>query len=145
MTLLPRGIGVVRATRLSRDTFSNITGKKYPPNGCDLLCTANMILFPFCMHTVLPYLICYPFGLIIFLIISPYIIYSHCDILYFQFSKQAQIHTGFHRFMEIGQNFSEVILLHQKFLQFDWFRAVIFQLNLKYLHVKITNLLWVVV
>ena len=38
-----------------------------------------------------------------------------------------------------------VILLHEKFLQFDWFRAVVFQLNLKYLHVKITNLLWVVV
>ena len=33
------------------------------------------------------------------------------------------------------------ILLHEKFLQFDWLRAVIFQLNLKYLHVKITNLL----
>ena len=32
-----------------------------------------------------------------------------------------------------------------KFLQFDWFRAVVFQLNLKYLHVKITNLLQVVV
>ena len=28
---------------------------------------------------------------------------------------------------------------------FDWLRAVVFQLNLKYLHVKITNLLWVVV
>ena len=37
------------------------------------------------------------------------------------------------------------ILLHEKFLQFDWFRAVVFQLNLKYLHVKITNLLQVVV
>ena len=37
-----------------------------------------------------------------------------------------------------------VILLHEKFLQFDWLRAVVFQLNLKYLHVKITNLLWVV-
>ena len=38
-----------------------------------------------------------------------------------------------------------IILLHEKFLQFDWFRAVVFQLNLKYLHVKITNLLRVVV
>ena len=38
-----------------------------------------------------------------------------------------------------------LILLHQKFLQFDWLRAVVFQLNLKYLHVKITNLLRVVV
>ena len=36
------------------------------------------------------------------------------------------------------------ILLHEKFLQFDWLRAVIFQLNLKYLHVKITNLVRVV-
>ena len=33
----------------------------------------------------------------------------------------------------------------EKFLQFDWLRAVVFQLNLKYLHVKITNLLRVVV
>ena len=38
-----------------------------------------------------------------------------------------------------------LILLHEKFLQFDWFRAVVFQLNLKYLHMKITNLLRVVV
>ena len=38
-----------------------------------------------------------------------------------------------------------LILLHEKFLQFDWLRAVVFQLNLKYLHVKITNLSRVVV
>ena len=38
-----------------------------------------------------------------------------------------------------------IIPLHEKFLQFDWLRAVVFQLNLKYLHVKITNLLQVVV
>ena len=38
-----------------------------------------------------------------------------------------------------------VILLDEIFLQVDWLRAVVFQLNLKYLHVKITNLLWVVV
>ena len=48
-----------------------------------------------------------------------------------------------------GQNMHEIIIpfipLHVKFLQFDWLRAVVFQLNLKYLHVKITNLLWVVV
>ena len=37
------------------------------------------------------------------------------------------------------------ILLHEKFLQFDWLRAVVFLLNLKYLHVKITNLFRVVV
>ena len=40
---------------------------------------------------------------------------------------------------------SRLILLREKFLQFDWLRAVVFQLNLKYLHVKITNLLRVVV
>ena len=40
---------------------------------------------------------------------------------------------------------SHIILLHEKFLQFDWLRAVVFQLNLKYLHVKITKLLRVVV
>ena len=38
-----------------------------------------------------------------------------------------------------------IILLHEKFLQFAWLRAVVFQLNLKYPHVKITNLLQVVV
>ena len=36
-------------------------------------------------------------------------------------------------------------LLHEKFLQIHWLRAVVFQLNLKNLHVKITNLSWVVV
>ena len=41
---------------------------------------------------------------------------------------------------------SSLILLHEKSLQFDCLiRAVLFQLNLKYLHVKITNLLRVVV
>ena len=40
---------------------------------------------------------------------------------------------------------SDLILLHEKFLQFDWLRAVVFQLNLKYLQLKITKLLWVVV
>ena len=38
-----------------------------------------------------------------------------------------------------------VILLHEKFLQIDWLRAVVFQLNLNYLHVKITKPLRVVV
>ena len=37
------------------------------------------------------------------------------------------------------------ILIREKFLQFDWLKAVVFQLNMKYLRVKITNLLWVVV
>ena len=32
--------------------------------------------------------------------------------------------------------FTIVILLHEKFLQFDWLRAVVFQLNLKYLPSK---------
>ena len=31
-----------------------------------------------------------------------------------------------------------IILLPEKFLPFDWLRAEVFQLNLKYLHVKIT-------
>ena len=35
--------------------------------------------------------------------------------------------------------------LGAKFPQFDWPRAVVFQLNLKYLRVKITNLLRIVV
>ena len=34
---------------------------------------------------------------------------------------------------------SSLILIHEKFLQFDWLRAVVFQLNLKYLHVRITD------
>ena len=38
-----------------------------------------------------------------------------------------------------------VILLDEKFLQFDWLKAVVFQVNLKYLHVKITNLFKAVV
>ena len=40
---------------------------------------------------------------------------------------------------------SMFILLHEKFLQFDRLRAVVFQLTLKYLHVKITKPLRVVV
>ena len=30
-----------------------------------------------------------------------------------------------------------LILLHEKFLHFDWLRAVILQLNLRYLHVNL--------
>ena len=41
----------------------------------------------------------------------------------------------------IRDGVTHLILLHEKFLQFDWLRAVVFQLNLKYLHAKITNLL----
>ena len=37
------------------------------------------------------------------------------------------------------------LLLREKILQFDWVGAVVFQLNLKKLHVKITSLLRVAV
>ena len=30
-----------------------------------------------------------------------------------------------------------MFILHEKFLKFDWLRAVVFQLNLKHIHVKI--------
>ena len=36
------------------------------------------------------------------------------------------------------------MLLRDKFLRLDWLGAVVFQLNLKYLHVKITTL-WLVI
>ena len=45
----------------------------------------------------------------------------------------------------LAHNLLYFIVLHEKVPQFDWPRAVVFQLNLKYLHVKITNLLRVVV
>ena len=48
----------------------------------------------------------------------------------------------------MGDNWPKIsvfIPLHEKILQFDWLRAVVFQLNLKYLHVKITKPLRVVV
>ena len=35
-----------------------------------------------------------------------------------------------------ARKISVMILLHEKFLQFDWLRAVVFQLNLKYLWYK---------
>ena len=61
-------------------------------------------------------------------------------------SLEFHIHDLFHISIQIVcQRLSLVILLYEKFLQFDWLRAVVFQLNLKYLHVKITNLVWVVV
>ena len=49
------------------------------------------------------------------------------------------VHSGESQFI------STIILLHGKFLQFDLLRAVVFQLNLKYLDVKITKPLRVVV
>ena len=58
------------------------------------------------------------------------------------------VNFSYDRRLRRKPNFDEItkiILLHEKFLQFDWLRAVVFQLNLKYLHVKITNLLRVVV
>ena len=42
----------------------------------------------------------------------------------------------------LAYNLLYFIVLREKVLQFDWLRAVVFQLNFKYLHVKITNLLW---
>ena len=48
-------------------------------------------------------------------------------------------------FFFVMRYITSIILLHEKFLQFDWLRAVVFQLNLKYPHVKITNRLQVVV
>ena len=53
--------------------------------------------------------------------------------------------TQMTRIQSIPVVFIYLIILHEKFLHFDWLRAVVFELNLKYLHVKITNLLWVVV
>ena len=43
------------------------------------------------------------------------------------------------------RGFEIFILLHAKFQQFEWLSAVVFQLNLKHLQLKITNLLRVVV
>ena len=59
----------------------------------------------------------------------------------------AFVTSAFRSEIYVGQNSRILVFipLHEKFLQFDWLRAVVFQLNLKYLHVKITNLLWVVV
>ena len=48
-------------------------------------------------------------------------------------------------FLHTTNIINSIILLREKFLQFDWLRAVVFQLNLKYFHMKITNLLRVVV
>ena len=40
---------------------------------------------------------------------------------------------------------NRLLVLLNTFLLYDWLRAVVFYLNLKYLHVKITNLFQVVV
>ena len=59
--------------------------------------------------------------------------------------ESRRVQTIFRINLEIFILLKIFILLHEKFLQFDWLRVVVFQLNLKYLHVKITNLLRVVV
>ena len=56
-------------------------------------------------------------------------------------SHTAELRGAGHRLSD----YNFIILLHEKFLQFDWLRAVVFQLNLKYLDVKITKPLRVVV
>ena len=38
-----------------------------------------------------------------------------------------------------------ITAVHEKFLHFGWLRAMVFQVNLKYLHVKIKKSLRVVV
>ena len=60
-------------------------------------------------------------------------------------SSRVKLETDKSSLTEGGVDITMFILLHEKFLQFDWLRAVVFQLNLKYLHVKIKNLLWIVV
>ena len=66
-----------------------------------------------------------------------------------QFENNPPFWTGFPLInMEIAKNQicnTKKVFSCENFLQFDWLRPVIFQLNLKYLHVKITNLLRVVV
>ena len=61
-------------------------------------------------------------------------------------AKQSLKFTGSYTEVNPGnRQIRRLTLLHEKLLQFDWLRAVVFELNLKYLHVKITNLLQVVV
>ena len=58
-----------------------------------------------------------------------------------QFTKQSNILQ-----MYLWRYLFAILYYYMRiFLQFDWLRAVVFQLNLKNLHVKITSLLWVVV
>ena len=71
-------------------------------------------------------------------------------LLYLSYSGQMHMyeiqHTPEHCiFPFLVQCLQHLYLLHEKFLQFDWLGAVVFQLNLKYLHVKITKPLRVVV
>ena len=58
-----------------------------------------------------------------------------CTIIYA--SKNSRIFRDSYTWYRDGWSYiqiSLVILLHEKFLQFDWLRVVVFQLNLKYLH-----------
>ena len=48
-------------------------------------------------------------------------------------------------FASFSDAITSVLLLHEKFVQFDRLRAVVFHLNLRYLHVKIAKFLRVVV
>ena len=71
--------------------------------------------------------------------IYSFFIRSFVHSRFFQSSIYSFVRSFVHSFIYF------LILLRVKFLQFDWLREVVFQLNLKYLHVKITNLLRVVV
>ena len=57
------------------------------------------------------------------------------------------INSDFYYLLTCGKvpQVNSVILLREKFLEFDWLRAVVFQLDLKYLHVKISKSLRVIV
>ena len=58
-------------------------------------------------------------------------------------SSLSVLHLGIVIYISVSVD--RIILLHETFLQFEWLRAVVFQLNLKYLPMKITTLLRVVV
>ena len=55
---------------------------------------------------------------------------------YNQINKQPENLYVNYRGCSQRPRFYNVTLLHEKFLQFNWLRVVVFQLNLKYLHVK---------
>ena len=82
------------------------------------------------------------------LVVAPFTIFSliYNSVEGSHLEGPTKKHPGFSsRFGYNPKFIITLIQLHEKFLQFDWLRAVVFQLNLKYLHVKITNLLRVVV
>ena len=55
---------------------------------------------------------------------------DHCGALPW-FLEKVQLHV-----IDLSIK-NKFILLHEKLLQFDWLRTVVFQHNLKYLHVKL--------